>query len=65
MGPRFDRRLLSKTKPSGLIRLAIFIGISIEKKCEYNNCMSKLVDAVVRKLDIQESLPQQLLERNW
>jgi hypothetical protein len=64
VGPRFDRRLLSKVKPAGLIRLARFINIDV-KDCECDNCMSKLVELVVRKLDIQESWPPRLLERSW
>lgn len=65
MGPRLDRRTLSKVNPTNLIRLAIFIGISVKDKCECDKCMHKLIEVVVRKLDVEEKWPQRLLERNW
>jgi len=64
-GPRFDRRTLSKAKPISLVRLAKFIGITVPDDCVCDKCNHNLVEAVVRKLDTEESWPPKLLERKW
>lgn len=65
-GPRLDRRTLSKAKPIDLIRLAKFLRITAPPDdCVCDSCNIKLVEAVVRKLDLEESWPPKLLERRW
>lgn len=68
MGPRFDRRMLSKAKPINLIRLARFIGIVVPDDCICEKCNHKLIEAVVRKLDedsMAGSWPPRLTKRRW
>ena len=64
-GPRLDRRTLSKVKPESLLRLAKYIGITVSDNCICDKCNRSLVEAIVRKLDVEESWPPKLLERRW
>lgn len=52
--PRLDRRTLSKVKPTDLIRLAKYLQIPIVDNCVCIKCNTQLVEAVVRKLDLDE-----------
>lgn len=59
MGLRFDRRTLSRAKPSAVVRLARFVGLPLHRKrpCECARCMTHVIEALVRKLDVPETTP--------
>lgn len=65
MSLRFDRRTLSKAKPSDVIRLAKYAGINVSNECVCYKCIGKLIEDLVRKLDVEEGWPPKLIERKW
>ena len=50
-----DRRIVSRSSPAALRRLARYIEIPVPDECECPRCDAQLVDAVVRKLDAQDA----------
>jgi hypothetical protein len=65
MGPRFDRRTMSRAEPAALLRLARFAGVRVPDDCVCGVCNRRLVEVLVRMFDREDVWPPRLTERRW